>query len=189
MAKDLIGQRFGRLVVLKFSHMRDYPEGGKIRKRSVYTCQCDCGEIKDIPGIQLGKGTESCGCLGREVAVAKLKKLSLPVGEASLNKLYATYQTQARNRKLDFNLSKIQFLKLVSSNCIYCGIAPSQLAGDSTFNGRALYNGIDRVDNTRGYEIDNCVSCCDMCNHAKKDYSVEQFFSWIKRLSTFQSLT
>lgn len=55
---DLTGKRFGRLKVIK---MADYRK----RKRVVWTCECDCGNIIDIPGIYLTKknGTKSCGCI------------------------------------------------------------------------------------------------------------------------------
>ena len=48
MAKaiDLVGKRFGRLVVLK----RDENK----KSKSVYwICQCDCGNIKSIDGASL----------------------------------------------------------------------------------------------------------------------------------------
>jgi hypothetical protein len=44
------------------------------------------------------------------------------------------------------------------------------------------YNGIDRVDNFKGYEIDNCVPCCYICNYAKRDMSKDQFLAWVKRI-------
>lgn len=51
---DITGQKFGRLLVLKYS-------GG------LWHCQCDCGVIKDIAGHELLSGkTKSCGCLKRE---------------------------------------------------------------------------------------------------------------------------
>lgn len=51
---DITGQRFGRLLVLKYS-------GG------LWQCQCDCGVIKGIVGYELLSGkTKSCGCLKRE---------------------------------------------------------------------------------------------------------------------------
>ena len=44
-----------------------------------------------------------------------------------------------------------------------------------------FYNGIDRVDNNRGYEIENVVPCCTSCNSAKMDLSKEDFLCRIKR--------
>lgn len=58
---DLTGRRFGRLKVKKMSN---YRKG----RRVVWTCECDCGNIIDIPGINLTKknGTRSCGCICRK---------------------------------------------------------------------------------------------------------------------------
>lgn len=53
---DLIGQRFEKLIVLKFD---------KIISKSIYwLCECDCGKIKSIRGSHLKQGKiRSCGCL------------------------------------------------------------------------------------------------------------------------------
>lgn len=54
--KDLVGQRFGRLIVLE----RD----GTKNRNSLWVCQCDCGIQKSIRSDLLNKGTtKSCGCL------------------------------------------------------------------------------------------------------------------------------
>ena len=56
---SLTGQKFNRLTVLS--------ESDKLRpKRSAkyWTCQCDCGVVKDVRGPELKSGiTKSCGCL------------------------------------------------------------------------------------------------------------------------------
>lgn len=56
--------------------------------------------------------------------------------------------------------------KLFKSQCCYCGkkYVP---------NGYLL--GIDRVDNTKGYCIDNCVACCDICNFMKRTHTKDNF--------------
>lgn len=59
---DLAEQRFGRLVVLRFSHIND-------RGSSVWLCQCDCGNETYVEGYLLKRGnTRSCGCLQKESA-------------------------------------------------------------------------------------------------------------------------
>lgn len=59
-AKDMIGKRFGRLVVIKRTNDHFYPSG---RHDICYTCQCDCGNTVDVIGIHLRSGhTVSCGC-------------------------------------------------------------------------------------------------------------------------------
>jgi hypothetical protein len=52
--KDLTGQKFGKLTVLRrdFSYSRPYWE-----------CQCECGNFKTVRGDSLTRGiTKSCGC-------------------------------------------------------------------------------------------------------------------------------
>jgi hypothetical protein len=58
---DLIGQRFGRLLVLSRA---ENASGGQTR----WDCRCDCGTIKAIWGRHLNSGrTKSCGCLRAHV--------------------------------------------------------------------------------------------------------------------------
>lgn len=60
-AKDLAGQRFGRLTAL-------YPLGSEPGKGVIWHCRCDCGGTKDVPSTRLlGKKTQSCGCIKREL--------------------------------------------------------------------------------------------------------------------------
>lgn len=58
-SEDLTGKRFGRLTVIK--------SGGKVKKKWMWICKCDCGNEKSICDYSLRKGvTKSCGCLGAE---------------------------------------------------------------------------------------------------------------------------
>lgn len=62
---DLTGQRFGRLVVLEKINYNATPQGCEAKWR----CKCDCGNIVEIRGTSLRKGTtRSCGCLHNELA-------------------------------------------------------------------------------------------------------------------------
>ena len=55
-----IGERFGRLVVIK-------PEEKRGRSK-IYTCKCDCGNTKNVFLGNLKRArTVSCGCYHREV--------------------------------------------------------------------------------------------------------------------------
>lgn len=60
-AKDITGQRFGRLVALGPVVER---KGGQI----MWLCRCDCGNLTTIrsQGIRSGR-TQSCGCFHREL--------------------------------------------------------------------------------------------------------------------------
>lgn len=67
--KDLTGQVFGRLTVLRLY--------GKDKKgRAMWECQCECGNIKVAQSYLLTAGyTRSCGCLARETRSAAGKKV------------------------------------------------------------------------------------------------------------------
>jgi len=65
--RDLVGSRFGRLVVLEPAPSR---EG-----RRFWLCACDCGGRLVVPTGRLTKGeTKSCGCLQREVRCQAMSK-------------------------------------------------------------------------------------------------------------------
>ena|SRR5665647_690274 len=58
--KDITGQRFGKLVAIKYT--------GKIKNHSaVWECKCDCGNICEVKANALLSGAiRSCGCLRSE---------------------------------------------------------------------------------------------------------------------------
>ena len=61
--QDLIGKRFGKLVVLEKS-------GNRRRGHYLWICQCDCGNLCEKPTGELNGGTAmSCGCGWRQPAV------------------------------------------------------------------------------------------------------------------------
>jgi hypothetical protein len=65
---DLIGERFGRLVVTAKAEDKIYEKSGK--HKSQWYCDCDCGtKNKIILGVSLTSGsTKSCGCLHKEIS-------------------------------------------------------------------------------------------------------------------------
>lgn len=74
-ALDLVGQRFGRLVVIKRVDGYTTPNG---KKRSKWLCQCDCGNTKEVLGSSLKNGhTKSCGCIHDEKTAERCYKHGL----------------------------------------------------------------------------------------------------------------
>jgi hypothetical protein len=75
-AKQLEGQRFGRLVVIERAGSRAY---GEFQRHALWLCQCDCGNTHITTSRNLlSGGTRSCGCLrkenGRKTGVAQKGK-------------------------------------------------------------------------------------------------------------------
>ena len=120
--------------------------------------------------------------------IGNANKRRLPRGEAGLSSVYSSYKERARVRKIDFELSRRQFGVFTSSDCFYCNAPPMNVRKVKMRQkryegwGTYQYNGIDRVDNNRGYIIDNCVPCCKYCNTAKGSKMIEEFYEWIKRV-------
>jgi hypothetical protein len=130
---------------------------------------------------------KSCGCLTptKSAENSRKSRYKLANKNAGYNSIYASYKANAIKRNIEFNVDSIDFIKLLKSNCFYCGIKPS-----NTFNKRYYnikYNGVDRRDNDSGYTITNSVSCCKMCNISKNNNTEEQFLLWIKRVNKYQT--
>lgn len=71
--KDLIGQKFGRLTVVRKTD-------GRNNKNIIWECLCDCGNVCYISSQCLQNGdTKSCGCLKKEQCsrIGKTKKIDL----------------------------------------------------------------------------------------------------------------
>lgn len=172
--KDILGQKIGRLLVVSKAQSR--------HKRAYWNCECDCGNFCIAMGKYLRQHKkQSCGCLRRESNVLKAKKMSddnnLPEGEAAFNQLYANYRCSAEKRSLEFSLTKDEFKILTQKSCFYCGKEPDALSGANLPNGGYKYNGADRQDNAIGYVLENCVTCCAMCNWMKNTYTVREFIA------------
>lgn len=101
-----------------------------------------------------------------------------------INCVISQYTASARERKYKFSLSREEVEMLIFNDCYYCGSPPSLQYYD---RGDLKYQGIDRVNNTLGYEAGNCVSCCIMCNRAKHNHTQKEFEAWLNRLVEFRN--
>lgn len=112
--------------------------------------------------------------------------MCLPKGESCFNSLCHSWKDQAKKRSLTWRLTKEQLRELSKGNCFYCGVEPKQVYHNANSNGDYTYNGIDRIDNTKGYTTKNSISCCKVCNRAKSTFSLEDFKLWSQRFAAKQ---
>ena len=88
---------------------------------------------------------------------------------------YKEYKTGAKSRGYEFKLTLEDFEKMWNQNCYYC---------DTLIDGI----GVDRVDNTKGYLVDNTVPCCSVCNKMKLTLRNKDFINQCFKISNNLSL-
>jgi hypothetical protein len=89
---------------------------------------------------------------GRRLNLAKKAGISAP------GAVFREARKAAAKRGYSWTLDVYEWLELKAHPCRYCGYAVESTRG-----------GLDRLDNTRGYEPGNVVPCCYACNVAKSD--------------------
>lgn len=115
----------------------------------------------------------------KELLAEKNSIIKVPYGSTARKKVISTYKRSAKQKNIVFSLNDEQLMHLLSGNCHYCGQEPSNV--QKYRNGNFIYNGIDRINNNDGYTEENSVSCCNMCNRAKRNISYDNFIAWIKK--------
>lgn len=177
--KNITGQKFTRLTVLR------YLGKDPVTSRYNWECKCDCGKIKVVHKQHLIKGkTKSCGCYQKDMLVQRGKDKtasfdSINIGRRTILKMY---KTSARHRKLKWNLEDSVAFEMFLKNCYYCNSEPSTKIQRKTHYTAYFFNGIDRIDNDKGYYLDNVRTCCKLCNKMKSNLKEEDFYKHIKKI-------
>lgn len=161
---NMIGKEIGALTVISYSE-------GK------WDCRCICGKIIKCKTQSLNKVNKkvlkSCGCIPK---YNKLADETL----AAKHLLYSSYKKGAKRRGHSFLLNFEEFINLVQQKCFYCGEEPLQCCKNK-YAKDFYYNGLDRVDNSKGYFLENVKVSCFKCNNAKQKRSKDDFIAWVKR--------
>ena len=145
-AKNIAGQRFGRLLVL---HRADS------RRGNVYWhCQCDCGKFADVAGLYMRNGTtRSCGCLRLEASI----KRSTTHGHAKNNKRSPTLNSWENMLKRCLDTEHERYQDYGGRGIKVCDrwlkfenfLADMGEKPDPELQ-------IERIDNDGNYELGNC---------------------------------
>lgn len=145
--KDLTGKQFGRWTVIGLS-----PKEGR---KTYWTCQCECGNVKDIRSDILQSGqSKSCGCLKSEVSAANVSKNH--THKQSGTRIYRIWQGIKRRCE---NVNEPCYYRYGGRGIKVCDewnkdfIAFYEWAMS---NGYADDLSIDRIDNNGNYCPENC---------------------------------
>jgi len=177
---DLAGQKFGRWTFIK-RHSEKSASGAFL-----WQVECDCGAICNRrPDTIISGSSKSCGCYSSEYQIYTNRKYEPHISTAR-SVWHCTYSD------CDFDT----FLYLSQLPCVYCGGQPSNSSSIksntksvSTYqqqNGTFIYNGLDRIDSTKGHTRDNIVPCCRICNWMKSNLTLDEFLAHIDRIHSLR---
>ena len=160
-----VGDIIGKLEVISLEYDDRY-------SKYDYRCRCACGDLSLYRKLTRRRSMECNKCLVATIA----QKNTLPDMAASLNRLIGKYKKRAKTKGYAYHLTNVVFIELVKQDCYYCGSPPRE------DHEGYVRNGIDRIESTLGYTVDNCRPCCVICNRAKSDLPYAEFIDWVRRL-------
>jgi len=182
---EAIGQKFGKLTVIRFAGYSTTPSSKQIPMVEA-KCECEARKTVSLWDLRSGK-IKTCG-----VNHPHYDDRSIP----AFNQIYRhSYKKRAEDAGIEFAITPEQFRELTQQPCHYCGTPPlaTSYRGEKgrvkTGRGhsRFVYNGLDRKDSTHGYTTQNVVPCCSICNHAKHTMSYADFIQWLDRIAQHRS--
>lgn len=188
MKKSLeIGSKHGELTVLEYI--------GKKGIQNMYLCECSCGVKLNRSFTRIvNEHRTHRGC--KNLQNLKHHNLKYTPEEASFRSKASNYKAIAKKREHSFELTMEQTIDFLKGNCHYCGSAPlgefNAIVRNRNYKSQynfyekeeynIKYSGIDRIDSSLGYSLNNCVSCCRHCNTAKLDRTYEEFKEWVTKV-------
>ena len=93
------------------------------------------------------------------------------------------YVQRCKNDNIELSITEDDFASIAKDPCFYCGTM-EKIEVDGVIDERG-FNGLDRMDQTRGYIWDNCVSACNMCNVMKKSLHIDVFLKRVEHMVSY----
>ena len=160
-----------------FKVLNFYKSGrNKNDRKLFYNVKCKSCGTESIMLKQSVLDSKSCyHCSGNGV---------IPDINTIYKRMYASYRNGAISRGLSWELTLEDIKNLSSKNCYYCGIEPLNRTYSkyNKTNREVLTNGIDRIDNNKGYLLENTTTCCSKCNRMKSNFTLDEFLIQVENI-------
>lgn len=103
--------------------------------------------------------------------------------DTAIRDQWRRHRKSVEKRGGDFGLDYEEFKAFVSRPCAYCGSlgTPKQKYGHYSIS-----NGIDRIDNSKGYVVGNVAPCCKTCNQFKKGLTIDEVLAHVRLIAMFK---
>ena len=185
LENSYINNIYNKIKVLSYSHSIKI---GK-NNRHYYNVEClNCGEFTKMRNDKFNDYCKNLNCSKCQHFTA-IKGCKNRHSEESIYKhIYSRYKYSAKKRNYSFNLTYNEFKLIIKENCHYCNAAPKESGSSKSINKTdlpVLHNGIDRVNNIKGYSSFNVVPCCSICNIMKQTLEYEEFLNHISNIHNF----
>ena len=148
-ARDLVGNTFGRLTVVKQINKKQHTN-------QIWLCKCKCGKLTEVAQSNLVSGhTKSCGCLSRNTTSERMS--THRESHSRLYRVWRSMKARCQNPKTE------QYCNYGGRGIQVC----SEWQHYEPFRNWAMANGydpnapfgkctIDRIDVDGNYEPSNC---------------------------------
>lgn len=162
---ELTGKRFGKLMVI-------CDTGRRKSKRPIWKCKCDCGrEVEILSKYLLNGDTESCGCKMKGNAHNR-------TGYKLVSGSYwAAFKSNSKRRGIPILISAKYAYDLFERQDRKCNISGLPLVLVNSLRDERTYQtaSLDRIDNTKGYEIGNVQWVHKQVNIMRNKMPVDDF--------------
>ncbi|MCF8890638.1 HNH endonuclease [Priestia megaterium] len=171
--REMLGQRFGRLVVIEKS--TNQASNGSF----YWICRCDCGNTKEVRRRNLIEGiAQSCGCLKSELTSNRMKQIT---GENHPNwNPEITHEERELKRQTPENKAwRMSVFIRDDFTCKVCG-SKEEIEAHHIFN----YSSHKKLR----YKLSNGITLCEICHdnfhnmYTRKGNNDKQLLEYVKNI-------